>query len=100
MSGQSAAASCKQSVALPPTEPVLSWGHYPKTAHHRVHKPAWNHQVPEILKPAAPGSLLPYCLGHSYVDSSLNDGRELIDCRRLNRILGLAESTRMLRCAA
>src|SRR6266852_4631336 len=98
MSGQSAAASRKQSVALPPTEPVLSWGHYPKTAHHRVHKPAWNDQVPEILKAAAPGSLLPYGLGRSYGDSCLNDGRELIDCRRLNRILGFDESTGMLRC--
>ncbi len=98
MSGQSAAASRKQSVALPPTEPVLSWGHYPKTAHHHVHKPAWNDQVPEILKAATPGSLLPYGLGRSYGDSCLNDGRELIDCRRLNRILGFDESTGMLRC--
>ena len=98
MSGQSAAASRKQSVALPPTEPVLSWGHYPKTAHHHVHKPAWNDQVPEILRAAAPGSLLPYGLGRSYGDSCLNDSRELIDCRRLNRILGFDESTGMLRC--
>src|SRR5260370_21884698 len=96
MSGQSAA-SRKQSVALPPTESVLSWGRYPKTAHHRVHKPAWNDRVPEILKAAAPGSLLPYGLGRSYGDSCLNDRRELINCRRLNRILGFHESTGILR---
>jgi len=63
-----------------------------------VHKPACNDQVPEILKTAAPGSLLPYGLGRSYGDSCLNAGRELIDCGRLNRILGFDESTGMLRC--
>jgi FAD/FMN-containing dehydrogenase len=97
MSGQSAATLRKQSVAPPPTERALSWGRYPKTAHRHVHKPAWNDQVPEILGTAAPGSLLPYGLGRSYGDSCLNAGRELIDCRRLNRILGFDESTGMLR---
>ena len=77
---------------------MLSWGRYPKTAHHRVHKPAWNDQVPDILRSAALGSLLPYGLGRSYGDSCLNAGRELIDCRRLNRILGFDEATGMLRC--
>ena len=77
---------------------MLSWGRYPKTAHHRVHKPAWNDQVPDILRSAAPGFLLPYGLGRSYGDSCLNAGRELIDCRRLNRILGFDEATGMLRC--
>src|SRR5260370_34963362 len=97
MSGQAAATLRKQSVAPPPTERTLSWGRYPKTAHRHVHKPAWNDQVPEILGAAAPGSLLPYGLGRSYGDSCLNTGRELIDCRRLNRILGFDESTGMLR---
>ena len=56
--------------------------------------------MPEILKAAAPGSLLPYGLGRSYGDSCLNAGRELIDCCRLNRILGFDESTGMVRCEA
>jgi len=77
----------------PPTERVLSWGRYPKNTHHHVHKPAWSDQVPDILRAAAPGSLLPYGLGRSYGDSCLNDGRDLIDCHRLNRILGFDEST-------
>jgi FAD/FMN-containing dehydrogenase len=98
MSGQSAASLRKKPAAAPPTERILSWGRYPKTAHHHVHKPAWNDQVPEILRSASPGSLLPYGLGRSYGDSCLNNGRELIDCRRLNRILGFDESTGMLRC--
>jgi FAD/FMN-containing dehydrogenase len=98
MSGQSAATLRKQSAAPPPTERILSWGRYPKTAHHHVHKPAWNDQVPQILRAAAPGTLLPYGLGRSYGDSCLNAGRELIDCCRLNRILGFDESTGMLRC--
>ena len=77
---------------------MLSWGRYPKTVHQHVHKPAWNDQVPDILGAAEPGSLLPYGLGSSYGDSCLNSGRELIDCRRLNRILGFDESTGLLRC--
>src|SRR3979411_293297 len=91
MPGQSAATLRKQSAALPPTERILSSGRYPKTAPQPIHKPAWNDQVPDILRAAAPGSLLPYGLGRSYGDSCLNDGRELIECRRLNRILGFAQ---------
>jgi FAD/FMN-containing dehydrogenase len=37
-------------------------------------------------------------LGRSYGDSCLNTGRELIDCRRLNRILGFDETLGMIRC--
>jgi len=96
MPGQSALR--KQPAAPQPTEEVLSWGRYPRIAHRYVHKPAWSDQVPEILNAAAPGSLLPYGLGRSYGDSCLNAGRDLIDCRRLNRILGFDESTGMLRC--
>jgi len=98
MSGQTAATLRKKPAALQPTERILSWGRYPKTAHQHIYKPAWNDQVPEILKAAAPGSLLPYGLGRSYGDSCLNDGRQLIDCRRLNRILGFDESTGMVSC--
>lgn len=54
--------------------------------------------MPEILTAATPGSLLPHGLGRSYGDSCLNAGRELIDCRRLDRILGFDEATGMLRC--
>jgi FAD/FMN-containing dehydrogenase len=98
MSGQSAATLRKQPALAAATERVLSWGRYPKTAHQRVYKPAWNDQVPDILGSAAPGSLLPYGLGRSYGDSCLNTGRDLIDCRRLNRILDFDESTGILRC--
>ncbi|HEY6304623.1 MAG TPA: FAD-binding oxidoreductase [Terriglobales bacterium] len=98
MSGQSAAALRKKPEAPQPTKRILSWGRYPETAHQHVHKPAWNDQVPEILEAVAPGSLLPYGLGRSYGDSCLNAGRELVDCRRLNRILGFDESTGMLSC--
>jgi FAD/FMN-containing dehydrogenase len=79
-------------------ERVLSWGRYPRTEHRQVYKPAWNDQVPEILKAALPASLLPFGLGRSYGDSCLNAGRDLIDCHRLNRILGFDESTGVVRC--
>ncbi len=98
MPGQSTATSRKQSVVTAPTSRILSWGRYPKIAHQHVHKPAWNDQVADILRSSADGSLLPYGLGRSYGDSCLNPGRELIDCRRLNRVLGFDESTGMLRC--
>jgi len=98
MSGQTAATLRRKSAASPLIKRVLSWGRYPKTAHHQVHKPAWNDQLPDILRDAATGSLLPYGLGRSYGDSCLNSGRELIDCRRVNRILGFDESTGMVRC--
>ena len=100
MTGQSSAAATlrKRPAGSPSIRRILSWGRYPKTAHQFVHQPAWNDQVPEILKAAAHGSLLPYGLGRSYGDSCLNAGRELIDCRRLNRILGFDESTGLLRC--
>jgi len=100
MSGQSAAAPGKQPVASSPITRGASWGRYPKTAHAHIYKPAWNDQVPEILRRAAPGSLLPYGMGRSYGDSCLNAGRELVDCRRLNRILGFDPSSGMLRCEA
>jgi FAD/FMN-containing dehydrogenase len=98
MSGQSAATLRKQSATLQPSTQVISWGRYPKIAHQYVYKPAWNDQVPEILRTSAPGSLLPYGLGRSYGDSCLNAGREIIDCRRLNRILGFDDATGMMRC--
>jgi FAD/FMN-containing dehydrogenase len=81
-----------------PSESILSWGRYPRATHHYVHKPSWNDQLSQILKAAAPGSLLPHGLGRSYGDSCLNAGRDLIDCRRLNRILGFDESTGVVRC--
>jgi FAD/FMN-containing dehydrogenase len=98
MSSQTATSLRKQPASISPTTRVFSWGCYPKTAHLHVHRPAWNDQLPQILQGAAPGSLLPYGLGRSYGDSCLNAGRELIDCRRLNRFLAFDESTGILRC--
>ncbi|MGA9529978.1 MAG: FAD-binding oxidoreductase [Terriglobales bacterium] len=76
----------------------FSWGRYPQVVHAHVHKPAWNDEVAGILKTATDGSLLPHGLGRSYGDSCLNADRQLVDCRRLNRILGFSESTGVLRC--
>lgn len=98
MSGQSAAASKKQPASATITGKYASWGRYPKVCHTSVVKPAWSDQVPVILQEGSAASLLPYGLGRSYGDSCLNAGRSLIDCRRLNRILGFDESTGMVRC--
>ena len=80
------------------TECVLSWGRYPKSEHRHVYKPAWNDWIPEILDAAERGSLLPFGMGRSYGDSCLNAGRDLVQCHRLNRILGFDESTGVVRC--
>jgi FAD/FMN-containing dehydrogenase len=98
MPSQTAVALQKHSVAGIPTDQSLSWGRYPKTSHSFVHRPAWNDQIPEILSNAAIGSLLPHGLGRSYGDSCVNEGRELVDCRRLNRILGFDKETGTVRC--
>jgi len=91
-------ASLPDRAAAQPAVPVLSWGRYPRLMHRLVHKPAWHDQLPEILRLAAPGSLLPFGLGRSYGDSCLNGGRDLIDCSRLNGFLGFDESTGVIRC--
>jgi FAD/FMN-containing dehydrogenase len=90
-------------VAAPPhaaatTERILSWGRYPRVVHREVHKPAWNDQLSQLLKAAGAGALLPFGHGRSYGDSCLNGGRELIECGRLNRILGFDPVTGVVRC--
>jgi FAD/FMN-containing dehydrogenase len=98
MTGQSAASLQKKPAVTLRTESYFSWGRYPKFAHRHVYHPAWNDQVSGILQSAEPESLLPYGLGRSYGDSCLNGERELIACRRLNRILDFDESTGIVRC--
>ena len=98
MSSQSAALPKRKTVPASPTSSYLSWGRYPAAEHAHVYKPAWDDQVPAILESASTASLLPYGLGRSYGDSCLNTDRHLVDCRRLNRILGFDESTGVLRC--
>ena len=80
------------------TERVFSWGRYPTTEHRQVYRPAWNDQIPQILNVAQPGGLLPFGYGRSYGDSCLNAGRGLVQCQRLNRILGFDESKGVVRC--
>src|ERR1700751_4255846 len=96
--GAALQASSPERGAAPPAELVLSWGRYPRLTHRSVHRPSWDDQLAGILRPAPPGSLLPLGLGRSYGDSCLNGDRELIDCSRLNRILGFDESTGVVRC--
>jgi FAD/FMN-containing dehydrogenase len=98
MAGQTAVSLQKKPSATSRTKSYFSWGRYPRVAHQHVHQPAWSDQVPAILRSAEAGSLLPYGLGRSYGDSCLNDERELISCRRLNRILGFDESTGVVCC--
>ena len=98
MSAASTAIARKPSATAGPTKRYLSWGRLPRATHAQVEKPAWSDQLPSILETACDHSLLAYGLGRSYGDSCLNDGRTLVDCRRLNRILGFDEASGILRC--
>lgn len=98
MAAQSAASARRKPDEVRPTTAYFSWGRYPDVAHAHVYKPAWDDQVPAALESAPNASLLPYGLGRSYGDSCLNADRILVDCCRLDRILGFDESTGVLRC--
>jgi len=98
MTAHVAVGARQKAVAQQPNTTYGSWGRYPPVRHAHVHKVAWDDQIPGILASATISSLLPHGLGRSYGDSCLNADRELIDCRRLNRILGFDESTGLLRC--
>ncbi|HYM08579.1 MAG TPA: FAD-binding oxidoreductase [Terriglobales bacterium] len=78
----------------------LSWGRYPAATHRAVYRANWMDQVPGILDRAAPESLLAYGLGRSYGDSCLNDGRDLVECSRLDRILGFDADQGHILCEA
>ncbi|HTR22618.1 MAG TPA: FAD-binding oxidoreductase [Terriglobales bacterium] len=97
MTSQVAAKARKRPILMQPSTTYCSWGQYPAARHAHVHKAAWDDQVPSILESATRASLLPYGLGRSYGDSCLNAERTLIDCQRLNRILGFDESSGILR---
>jgi FAD/FMN-containing dehydrogenase len=75
-----------------------SWGRYPRVQHRLIQHVNWVDQLPRLLGKAAPESVLPYGLGRSYGDSCLNEGRDLLSCARLNRILGFNGETGLMRC--
>jgi FAD/FMN-containing dehydrogenase len=86
-----------------PLEPVpeyFSWGRYPRAAHSSIYKVYWTDQVAQVLGNCGPAACLPYGLGRSYGDSCLNAGRSLIDCSRLDRMLGFDRQTGRIWCEA
>jgi FAD/FMN-containing dehydrogenase len=91
MNAVSATAEVPAQTAQPETRRAetqpQSWGRYPRAAHRHVFHANWRDQLPAILRDAEAGSLLPYGVGRSYGDSCLNDGRDLVVCSGLNRIL-------------
>ena len=85
---------------LEPTPELRSWGRYPRVQHGAVYKVYWADQVEAILANSGAGTCLPYGLGRSYGDSCLNAERNLIDCSRLDRILGFNRQTGHICCEA
>jgi len=77
---------------------VFSWGRYPRVNHQSVQWANWSDELPKILGDAPPASMLPYGLGRSYGDSCLNEGRGLVECSRMNRILGFDMEQGVLFC--
>ena len=84
--------------AAPSTAEHFSWGHYPPLTHSSIQWASWADELPQILADARPASLLPHGLGRSYGDSCLNGGRSLVECSRMNRILGFNTEQGILRC--
>ena len=76
----------------------FSWGQYPRVKHGFVQRVNWLDQLPQLMAGASAGSLLAYGLGRSYGDSCLNEGRGLLDCSRLNRILAFNKEDGTLLC--
>lgn len=96
-----ACAPASQSTAVPQTrDELLSWGRYPRVAHASVIRVYWADQVPPALTALPDHGGLPYGLGRSYGDSCLNDGRTLIDCSRMRRILAFDRQTGRIHCEA
>ena len=77
-----------------------SWGRYPHVRHNAVYKANWADEVPGILDQVEISGCLAYGLGRSYGDSCLNEGRMLLDCSGLNRILGFDRQSGRLWCEA
>ncbi len=97
-----------QSVASPPRRSCAldchtereSWGRYPRVRHRRVQTVHWTDELPELLRREAAASALAFGLGRSYGDSCLNEGRTLIDCSRLDRILRFDAEQGVICCEA
>jgi len=82
------------------SEEYLSWGRYPRVVHNAVHQVYWPEEIQPILMKSDHAECLPYGLGRSYGDSCLNEGRSLIDCSRLTRILSFDRVTGRIWCEA
>ena len=98
MPATSARLSRKESTSVRFFPDFASWGRYPRALHRRIHHLNWADQLPQILNGSERGALLPYGQGRSYGDSCLNDGRDLVACGRLNRILAFDPATGALHC--
>jgi FAD/FMN-containing dehydrogenase len=99
----STSSDLKTSAPIQPLEhppEYFSWGRYPRVQHGSIYKVYWTDQVVPILLGSSPGSCLPRGLGRSYGDSCLNEGRSLMDCSRLDRMLDFDQQSGRLRCEA
>ena len=97
------AAATRQLAAAPSAaaeREYCSWGRYPRVSHEAVFRPEWTDQLGAVLRTAPTSSLLAYGLGRSYGDCCLNDGRRLVDCSRLSRILEADFEQGWIRCEA
>jgi FAD/FMN-containing dehydrogenase len=98
-----AATAARPSIEIPPlhsSAEYVSWGRYPRVQHRAIYKVNWTDQVQSILTNSASAECLAYGLGRSYGDSCLNEGRSLIDCSRLDRLLAFDRHTGLLTCEA
>lgn len=85
---------------IKPVKKVVSgWGNYPKQTGY-VYRPETMQDVTSIVKNHSRGSIIPYGLGRSYGDTSLNEHAGVMKVEELNHLIAFNEDTGVLTCEA
>lgn len=78
---------------------LSGWGKYP-IYECEMYRPESENDLQQILASDKEDSYIPYGLGRSYGDTSLNEGQGVILNKKLNRFLSFDESEAILECEA
>lgn len=83
-----------------PVKKVISaWGHYPKETGY-VYRPEEVEDIKTVLQDHTVPHMIPYGLGRSYGDTSLNKDSGVLLTGQLNHMLAFNEETGLLTCEA
>jgi len=79
--------------------PLSGWGRV-NAADCAVFRPESPREVPALLADGHAGTLIPRGLGRSYGDPAVNGGGSVLDCSRLNCMIGFDAETGVVDCEA